>query len=433
MNRLPFVLPDFTRVSWNSLDVRKIWEPRFARIKEAWNNVEMMRESSLQFVVPELLPDLVIKANSLDKIIIPLGKEGIGESYASTSVAIRNGRFQYRVAITSAPKVKEWLRAWEKNDIGAIGHLLGFPSCCIDFFLKYWVEQSFVDTTWEMALKTWNPDLGIIKEPLVNTLQGPSSPENNILLRWLGLRLVSHLPCSFNCEKTKEIANKNKENFKKLNYHDELEWLMELLSYPVEWSAKNGIAEIITPILRISSRTDATGEKYTVKLSGIEYKSKPIIIDNWTDNGFNSKEGMEEAHKNLLMVASIDKGKVLDLGCGNGLLLSKIKENVIVYGVDFSITKTRKAKELIPNGEFLASSIYDFQWVGPAPFDYVFIAGNRLHENPLSGTLVRKLEDLTKNVILYTYDNQEIENFYRRYFSNWRICRGSRSVLVLQP
>lgn len=426
MNRLPFVLPDFTRVSWNSLDVRKIWEPRFVRIKEAWNNVEMMRESCLQFVIPELLPDLVIKAASLDKLVIPLSKEGIGDSYASTSVAIRNGRFQYRVAITNSDKVKEWLQAWEKNDNGAIGHLLGFPSCCIDFFLKYWVEEKFVDTTWVMT-----GDSGIDSTTDKEYLK--IKPENNILLRWLGLRLVSHLPCSFNCRNTILTALNNKENFKKLNYHDELEWLMELLSYPVEWSAKNGIAEIITPILRISSRTDATGEKYTVKLSGTEYKSKPIIIDNWTDNGFNSKESQEEAHKDLLMVASIEGGKVLDLGCGNGLLLSKIKVNITPYGVDFSISKTRKAKELMPKGEFLASSIYDFQWVRPAPFDYTFIAGNRLHENPLAGTLVRKLKELTTKLILYTYDNQEIDDFYRRYFYDWKIIRGSKNVLVIEP
>lgn len=430
MNRLPFVLPDFTRVSWNSIELRKIWDPRFTKIKEAWDNVELNRESSLQTIMPELLPDLAIRANALDKIIIPLEKTGIGDYYSSTPAPIKNGRFQYKIVITNADKVSDWLKAWKIKDDGAIGHLLGFPSCCIDFFNRIWIDQKFVDTTWEMALKTWNPDLGVIKEPLVNTLQGSTTPENNILLRWLGLRLVSHLPCSFNCEDTKKIAEQNKETFRKLNYHDELEWLMELLSYPVEWSAKNGIAEIITPILRISSRTDATGDKYTVKLAGIRYESK--IIDNWMDNGFKTEEDQRKAHEDLLTVASIVNGKVLDLGCGNGLLLSKIK-GITPFGVDFSITKVKKAKELLPKGEFLASSIYDFQWITPAPFDYTFIAGNRLHENSLSGTLVRKLESLTKHVILYTYDSQEIESFYNRYFSNWKILRGSRNVLVLEP
>lgn len=428
MNRLPFVLPDFTRVSWNNVETRKIWEPRFTRIREAWDNVEINRESCLQFCLPELLPDLAIKANALDKIVIPLEKSGIPDVYSSTAAPIKDGRFQFRVVVTSSDKITEWLKAWEKQDNGAIAHLLGYPSCCIDFFQKYWIEQKFVDTTWLMFEDKVN---WAGQTPFNEITLKDINPENNILFRWLGIRLVSHLPCSFLCKETRRIAEENKEILRKLNYHDELEWIMELLSYPVEWSAKNGIAEIITPILRIMSRTDATGEKYTVKLAGTFYDKKTIIIDNWTDNGFMSKEAMEEAHKDLLRVASIDGGKVLDLGCGNGLLLSKIP-GIVPCGVDFSPTKIRKAKELLPEGQFISSSIYDFLWVGYVPVDYTIIAGNRLHENPLSGTLIRKLKDVTRRVILHTYDNQEIDEFYRRYFFDWKILRGSRNVLVLE-
>src|SRR5258706_14363215 len=232
MNRLPFVLPDFTRVSWNDVNTRNLWEPHFNKIKEAWNNVELHRESSLQFCIPELLPDLALKANTLDKIVVPLEKTGKGDSYSSTSAAIKNGRFQYRVAITNADKVSDWLEAWGRMDNGAIGHLLGYPSCCIDFFIKYWIEEQFVDTSWVMTLSHLIAGDGsiICGEKKKHTLNHVY-PGNNILLRWLGLRLVSHLPCSHYCVETTKIAKENEEIFKKLGYDEELSWLTELLSY----------------------------------------------------------------------------------------------------------------------------------------------------------------------------------------------------------
>ena len=39
----------------------------------------------------------------------------------------------------------------------------------------------------------------------------------------------------------------------------------------VEWSGLHGIAEIKTPVLKISARTDATAQKYTVRWSGTGY------------------------------------------------------------------------------------------------------------------------------------------------------------------
>ena len=44
-----------------------------------------------------------------------------------------------------------------------------------------------------------------------------------------------------------------------------MDWLLELLNWSVEWSALHGIAEIKTPILKVSTRTDATPHKYTVR------------------------------------------------------------------------------------------------------------------------------------------------------------------------
>ena len=39
-DRLSYVLPDFTRISWVSDKARATWEPRIQRIGNAWSEIE---------------------------------------------------------------------------------------------------------------------------------------------------------------------------------------------------------------------------------------------------------------------------------------------------------------------------------------------------------------------------------------------------------
>jgi hypothetical protein len=54
-------------------------------------------------------------------------------------------------------------------------------------------------------------------------------------------------------------------------FKEEMEWLRQILSWPVEWSALHGIAEIKTPLLKICTKTDATAGKSTVRWVGESY------------------------------------------------------------------------------------------------------------------------------------------------------------------
>src|SRR5260370_38409266 len=42
IERLDFVLPDFTRLSWVSDPAREVWEPRLSRITKAWFEIEWL-------------------------------------------------------------------------------------------------------------------------------------------------------------------------------------------------------------------------------------------------------------------------------------------------------------------------------------------------------------------------------------------------------
>src|SRR5207302_1772102 len=143
--------------------------------------------------------------------------------------------------------------------------MLGYPACCYAFFRQVWVEQGLVDTTWPMAVATASPSNGTT----IIEVNGP--PEANILWRWMGARAVPHLPCRPDCRDTLEFGKKLVEVGRETGYGTEMDWLVEILSWPAEWSALHGIAEIKTPVLKVSTRTDATARKYVVRRHGEAY------------------------------------------------------------------------------------------------------------------------------------------------------------------
>jgi hypothetical protein len=56
-----------------------------------------------------------------------------------------------------------------------------------------------------------------------------------------------------------------------MGFGQEMEWLQSILSWPVEWTALHGIAELKTPILKVISNTDATGNKLRIRWKGHAY------------------------------------------------------------------------------------------------------------------------------------------------------------------
>jgi hypothetical protein len=57
-------------------------------------------------------------------------------------------------------------------------------------------------------------------------------------------------------------------------FAEEMGWLEEILRWPVEWSCLHGIAEVKTPILKLSANTDATASKYVVRRRGDRYPAE---------------------------------------------------------------------------------------------------------------------------------------------------------------
>jgi hypothetical protein len=432
MQRIKHVLPDWTRVQWTSIENKNKYEPILNSIQTVWREMERMsvvhdiRPSALDIISPSELPSLIEKYKQYGVHVIPLAKEGVSGHYSSTTLPYNGGNYNLRVVFTKSEAMgDEWFNIWNAGapvrDREA-GRLLGYPTCCINHFNKYWVDQGFVDSTWTMAA-----DKLVLKETDHTIhIKSDTPPEANILWRWQGVRLVSHLPCSFDCEHTEELGMKMAELGRKLGYDKEIDWIYKILSWPVEWSALHGIAEIRTPINKISARTDMTPWKYTVQkfsdeypedgMAGITYpynqkkiKIKPITktvsftksledTSMWEENGFSNKTAMDHFHQVILDAIGdmkyIPAGNVLDLGCGNGILLGRVvgdRPDLLPHGVEMDRQRCMSAATTIHWGMFTMGSIFDLStWKEPAYSLVLLMPGRLLETTRATAEQVRK-------------------------------------------
>lgn len=433
MKRLDFVLPEWTKIIWNSNDSKIVWEPRITRITTAFLDIE--KRTTLNGLKPSWLTNLSINdTNRLkneiegsDYDVIILGKNRINSTYNSSSqIYIEGQPYNYRIALTHKDKIQDWIQSWNTSNNEKIGELLGFPKCCRNFFQKYWVEESYLDTSWVMSL---------------TGTQGPK--ECNILLRWLGIRAVSHLPCSFHCKETYDIARKNIEWGYRNGWAQEMEWLEEMLDWPVQWSALHGIAEIRTPILKISTRTDASADMVVVDKHGFSYpkegssgtkfpyinKAKSIITQNnafkrsillenqWKDNGFNTFEAMSHSHQILLSTLDyLDKDKfynIIDFGCGNAELLKVIQQtkfkNSCLSGIEIDIERFSRIKFNTSNlitDEFYNSNIFNFNkdWINKKYNLAILMPGRLIECNEEDRiTFLTWIKNNTDHILWYVY------------------------------
>lgn len=456
--RLDFRLPDFTRYAWVSDRARAIWEPRINQVTNMlleleWRAVAAgLRQCALRTIHPEQVSSLAATLAPFNIQIEPLQKIAISKNYSASLQTVDEGKpFTYWAVLGRREDTEAFKSAYWGNDQETIGRLLGYPDCCTRFFSEVWVNQGCVDTTWQMAHETLSSH--IVTPHEIEISQVSSS---NILLRWLGVRAVFHLPCRFDCEATQQLADNLAKVAKQAGFHKELDWLTEMQRWSVEWSALHGIAEIKTPVVKISTRTDATPQKYTVRYLGDQYpdvgaqgltfpykqpakrqvsdsQQYKVGIENpiqtidetyqrfewyFRENGFSSRYMMDISHQPILNLAcsclSQSSVKILDLGCGNGALLRKIwlkHQSVIPYGVDVIPEKIAHAKLLLSEYEnnLAIANIFDVESFWPSNEEYdvaILMLGRLIEVSPIqTNQLLSRLKNQTSQVLVYAYDD----------------------------
>lgn len=112
-----------------------------------------------------------------------------------------NEKGYYFVYISkSKEEAKKAKRLENKNNHIEMGIALGYPKCCCEFFDRNFLSEPKKDFT----LATLRESDGY-----------KFSFYNNIAARHFDIALLNHFPCTYNCEKSVEIAEKNLEVIKK--------------------------------------------------------------------------------------------------------------------------------------------------------------------------------------------------------------------------
>lgn len=353
------VLPEWTRWAWSSMTEREYWKVIFDRLgaTRSWVEwltlIEGVRPAIYQNIDPSQLLAKMQEAAEHQLAVIPITQvnKNAGYSSGSSSSFDPSQPWEYRAIITKQEYAQDISQIPNlAHDNVKLGEILGYPKCCQDFFHRTWGAGQ-VDTTWDQYAET-------------GSANGPV--EANMLWRWMNVRWVSHLPCSFQCQATVEVGRKTREVMRKHGLVEEIKAIDTILSWPTKWSGINGIAEIVGPCLKVSTRTDwaPPSDHRWFERSGIYMKP---TADIWKQNGFSTYQAMTEAHAPVIseLVATIPQnGAVIDLGCGNGRLLRTTKlhrPDIKIGGVDVLEDAIVSAQSTLV-GKWKASSIQQLEW-----------------------------------------------------------------------
>lgn len=385
------VLPDFCRIQWAGTTERQWFKSQFDEATEAFKNVERLsvlrnyRRAAYQAFTIEELPSITYWATQNDLVVLPVYLTGPMGNYTTTATA---GKETVRVVITRPEYAKHAL-PWVDDE--KIGEWLGFPQCCRKAFAETWGQKQ-VDSTWEQ-----------MQSPLIqNWYYG------NSLLRSFGIRLVPHMPCSLNCERSITFGRDLFNLGVKEGYAEEMEFIRMVLQWPIAWNRLFGIAEIITPAVKATVRSDWTPDKQQWSTTAGQYVRPQESW--WTDNGFKNPTAMRHAHKILIQAIQSVVGDrplaICDLGCGNGLLMRRFAkqfQHAHIGGIDINANAIAAAKKYLSgtwvHGRIEEAFIHPFA----QEFNTVLINPARLPEMPEQDAewLRGALQNFT--TIIYTY------------------------------
>ena len=259
---------------WNK-DLEEVWEPRLNRIRKLSNDAELvsviagMRDVYVMHVYSDRFETAFDILRNNDMVYFPINKSGAYGGFSHKHLPVEPG-MPYHVY--GAAVRRENIKAGElfmqysqtPSDHKKIGELLGYPECCVNFFVEKW-GKPHVDPIFEAAEDT----PGAVNEG--NTVTVNCHPYCNDMLRYYGIRSTPHLPHSMQCEETIRWGREWHNIMGQLD-PEATEWMMDLLSMPMTWNYYKGVAIIDTPIFRGVTNSNTTLDKQIV------------INKGWTQN-----------------------------------------------------------------------------------------------------------------------------------------------------
>lgn len=253
----------FTRLIWKNNDTAKLWSKRLnmvARLQHAaeYLTVKEGIRPCATLHIDNKSEELIEQITRDGLYWIPIQRVGKYQGFAHYHPPVKdiNNSTVYGVLASKLSDAELFKNASRMGNHNIIGQLLGYPECCIEFFNKVW-KQGYYDPLFNIALNTNQ------RKEKDNIIEVNPQLATNQFLRYWGVRLTTHFPCSYHCEETVKVG---KMWFNLINKIDKevSEWMIELLTTPFEWSVYRGIAEVKHKYFYGLTNSLPTSEKLTV-------------------------------------------------------------------------------------------------------------------------------------------------------------------------
>ena len=352
---------------WKTLAGRRMYEPIIDSARCAWNELELAtvpgeRRSALVYLDATELPVATRDADRAGLHVVP--------------IEFDRYRGQLRCAVTTMPP-RTWIDTYRAEDDDLMGSLLGYPQCCREAFAATWgAGKHSTETTWPTLEGDWRA---------------------NGLLRQMGVRMTPWMPCSPTCAATIAAAKR----YEKLARECDIDVgsIHLLLELETTYDARNRIAFIETPLFRFSSDADSGIRK--LHRPGVR---RPLdVAPAFVDNGFHNHADMREAHRSLLGSIGIVNGAVMDLGAGDGTLVSKIPGDGPRTGVEKEADVVARGRLRHPKLDLRVGLIQD---TGLRGVDVAILSANRLLEMTTEDAVnVRSNLRMVRRVLAYAYED----------------------------
>ncbi len=257
MNLIPdFELDSLCRTVWVSAKAKEAWGQPIRDCANLVSELELLsvsegqRKCGWQSINIQQLPSFERRCAEIGLATLAVKYSAPFEGFAHKFQPAGDINNNTNVPVIFAARLQDALNyrnAYEAGNHEAQGEFLGFPDCCRRFF--DWVWPRYYDP------------IAQIKD------KDKCHPYSNPLLRYIGLRVSFHIPCSFHCDKTIELAMQRMRLAREINA-DMATLLEALLSMPMSWDCLHGIAIIRTPIFYVIINSVPSIDRQIVKLNG---------------------------------------------------------------------------------------------------------------------------------------------------------------------
>jgi hypothetical protein len=294
--RLNFRLREFVRLAWVSTKAREVWAPRLAAIVRACGDLEW-RSVAIGARPVAMLSHV----------------DGAKWSTAAVSAHLRIQECQSGgILVAASPEtLRQASAAQTASDHETLGGLLGYPDCCARWFSSLCTSlgQSWLDPTWFIGHPSAHAALS--SDITQRNVPATCPADTNVLLRYIGLRRILHMPCDFSCPASVQRAKLLRKSMYDTGFVNESAWLDEVLSWPASWSALHGILEVKTPIFKFTTAIDATAREIRLNWLAAAYPNEaaPALRFPFLVVGANRVTGSAAFVRGLQEVARMKQGE----------------------------------------------------------------------------------------------------------------------------